>query len=43
MCVSVLTAIYNYIYIYIVIHRQTVLLYHNSSIRLDMQDSSSWD
>ena len=30
-----------YIYIYIVIHRQTVLLYHNSSVWLDMLDTSS--
>ena len=29
--------------IYIVIHRQTVLLYHNSSVRLDTQDASNWD
>ena len=31
------------IYIYIVIHRQTILLYHNSSVWLDTQDASSWD
>ena len=31
-----------YIYIYIVIHEQTVSLYH-SSVWLDMQDASSWD
>ena len=29
--------------LYIVIHRQTVLLYHNSSVWLDMQYASSWD
>ena len=28
---------------YIVIHRQTVSLYHNSSVWLDTQDASSWD
>ena len=28
---------------YIVIHKQTVLLYHNSSVGLDTQDTSSWD
>ena len=29
--------------IYIVIHRQTVSLYHNSSVWLDTRDASSWD
>ena len=29
--------------IYIVIHRQTVLLYHNTSVWLDRLDSWSWD
>ena len=28
---------------YIIIHRQTVSLYHNSSLWLDMQDASNWD
>ena len=32
-----------YIYIYIVIHRQIVSLYHISSVWLDMRDSQSWD
>ena len=32
-----------YIYIYIVIHRQTVLFYQNSSVWLDMQDARSQD
>ena len=32
-----------YIYIYIVIYRQTVSLYHNSSVWLDTRDASSWD
>ena len=32
-----------YIYIYIVIYRQTVLWYHNSSVRLNTQDAPSWD
>ena len=32
-----------YIYIYIVIYRQTVSLYHNSSVWLDTQDTSSWE
>ena len=31
------------VYIYIVILRQTILLYYNSLEWLDMQDSSSWD
>ena len=31
------------IYIYIVIHRQTVLFYHNSSVWLDTQDARSRD
>ena len=31
------------VYIYIVIHRQTVSLYHNSSVWLDRLDSRSWD
>ena len=31
------------IYIYIHYHPQTVSLYHNSSLRLDTQDDSSWD
>ena len=35
--------IHIYIYIYIVNHRQTVSLYHNSSVQLDKQDASSWD
>ena len=30
-------------YIYKVIHRQTVSLYHNSLVWLDMWDSLSWD
>ena len=34
---------YIYIYIYIVIYRQTVSLYYNTSVWLDMQDTSSWD
>ena len=29
--------------IYIVIHRQTVALYHNSSVWLDTEDAWSWD
>ena len=29
--------------VYIVTHRLTVLLYHNSLVWLDTQDSSSWD
>ena len=29
--------------IYIIIHKQTVLVSHNSSVWLDMQDASSWD
>ena len=37
------THIYIYIYIYIVIFRQTVSLYHNSSVWLDTQDASSRD
>ena len=32
-----------YIYIYIIFHRQTVLLYYNSSVWLDTLDASSWD
>ena len=32
-----------YIYIYIVIYRQTALLYYNSSVWLDMYDAWSWD
>ena len=32
-----------YIYIYVVIHRQTGLLYHKVSLRLDSWDVSSWD
>ena len=32
-----------YIYIYIVIHRQTVSFYQNSSVWLDRQDSRNWD
>ena len=28
--------------LYVVIHRQTVSLYHNSSVELDTQDASSW-
>ena len=35
--------IYIYIHTYIVIHRQTVSLYHNSSEWIDTQDASSWD
>ena len=31
------------VYIYIVIHRQIVLSYHNSSVWPDMQDTSRWD
>ena len=30
-------------YMYIVMHRQTVSLYHNSSVWLDTQDVSCWD
>ena len=30
-------------YIYIVIHRQTVSFYHNASVWLDTLDSQSWD
>ena len=30
-----------HIYIYIVIHRQIISLYHNSSVWLDTQDASS--
>ena len=33
----------NLFQIYIVMHRQTVSLYHNSSVWLDTQDASSWD
>ena len=29
--------------VYIVIHRQTVSLYHNSLVWLDTQDALSWD
>ena len=29
--------------LYIVIHRKTFSLYHNTSVYLDTQDSSSWD
>ena len=29
--------------VYIVIHRQTALSYHNTSVWVDMQDASSWD
>ena len=32
-----------YIYIYIIIHRQTFSLYHNTSVQLDIRDSWSWD
>ena len=32
-----------YIYIYIVIHRHTVSLYHNSSVWRDRKDTESWD
>ena len=28
---------------YIVIHRQTVSIYHNSPVLLGVQDASSWD
>ena len=35
--------IYIYIYIYILILRQTVSLYHNSSVWLDTQDAASRD
>ena len=31
-----------YIYIYIVIHRRTISLYHTTSEWLDTQDASSW-
>ena len=34
---------YIYIYIYIFIHRQTVSLYHNSSVWLETEDAWSWD
>ena len=34
---------YIYIYIYIYTHSQTVSLYYNSSVWLDMQGASSWD
>ena len=34
---------YIYIYIYNVIYRQIVLLYHNYSMWLVTQDASSWD
>ena len=34
---------YIYIYIYTVIHKQTVSLYHNSSVGLDSRDASSQD
>ena len=34
---------YIYIYTYIVIHRLTVSLNHNSSVWLDMEDVWSWD
>ena len=34
---------FSYIYIYIVIHRQTVSLYHNSSVWLDTMEGSSLD
>ena len=33
----------HYAYIYVVIHRQTVSLYQNSSVWLDTQNASSWD
>ena len=35
--------IYIYIYIYIGIHRQTVSLYHNSSLWPDTLNAWSWD
>ena len=35
--------IYIYTYIYIVIHRYTISLYHNSSMWLDLLDTSNWD
>ena len=35
--------IYIYIYIYIIIYRQTVLLYHSSSVWREKQDASSLD
>ena len=38
-----LHATYIYIYIYIYYYPQMVLLYHNSSVWLDMQNTSSWD
>ena len=43
--VSPLTTVINfaYIYIYTVIRRQTVSLYHNLSVWLNMRDTSSWD
>ena len=47
MCVYVLIYIVNiywmimYIYIYIVIHRQTVTLSYNSSVWFDIQDAST--
>ena len=34
---------YYYLFIYIVIHRQTVSLYRNSSVWLDTQGAWSWD
>ena len=33
----------NRLYTYIVIHRQTISLYHNSSVWLDTQDDTCWD
>ena len=47
-CMSYLYVIFNkirlqYIYIYIVIHRQTVSFYQNSSVWLDTQDARSRD
>ena len=37
------TSFYTDIYIYIVIHRQTISLYHNSSVWLNTDGSRSWD
>ena len=38
-----MTLLFNEIYIYIVIHRQTVSFYQNSSVWLDTQDAQSRD
>ena len=42
-CLYIYIYIYIYIYSLIAMYRQTVSLYHNSSVWLDTQDPSSWD